>query len=42
MKSVRKNKSIKINSSEFGILSLIKEGLLGSCSRLMSEKESKQ
>ena len=42
MKLARKNKSIKISPSEFGILSLIKEGLLGSCSRLMNEKESEQ
>lgn len=42
MKSVRKNKSIQINKNEFGILSLIKEGLLGSCRHLMNQQESKE
>lgn len=42
MKSVRKNKSIIIDKNEFGILSLIKEGLLGTCTHLMDENETKQ
>lgn len=42
MKSVRKNKSILIDKNEFGILSLIKEGLLGTCTHLMDENETKQ
>lgn len=39
MKSARKNKNIIIDQNEFGILSLIKEGLLGTCTHLMNEKE---
>lgn len=39
MKSARKNKNITIDQNEFGILSLIKEGLLGTCTHLMNEKE---
>ncbi|AXP09334.1 sulfate adenylyltransferase [Campylobacter hepaticus] len=42
MKSVKKNKSIKIDQNEFGIFSLIKEGLLGTCTHLMDEKEVKE
>ncbi|MCW1548840.1 hypothetical protein OLS49_02640, partial [Campylobacter jejuni] len=35
----KKNKNIIIDQNEFGILSLIKEGLLGTCTHLMNEKE---
>ncbi len=35
-----KNKSLNINKNELGILSLIKEGLFGTCKHLMSEEES--
>ncbi|EKJ5634110.1 sulfate adenylyltransferase [Campylobacter coli] len=42
MKSAKKNKSIIIDKNELGILSLIKEGLLGSCTHLMDEHETKQ
>lgn len=40
MKSARKNKNITIDQNEFGILSLIKESLLGTCTHLMNEKKS--
>ncbi|EOJ1389315.1 sulfate adenylyltransferase, partial [Campylobacter jejuni] len=40
MKSAKKNKSIIIDKNELGILSLIKEGLLGSCTHLMDEHET--
>ncbi len=36
----KKNKNITIDQNEFGILSLIKEGLLGTCTHLMNEKKS--
>ncbi|MBM0637280.1 sulfate adenylyltransferase [Campylobacter sp. VicNov18] len=39
MKSARKNKTIFIDQNELSILSLIKEGLLGDCTHLMTEKE---
>ena len=39
MKS-KESKSLAISQNEFGILSLIKEGLLGNCTHLMSERES--
>ncbi|MFQ6342205.1 sulfate adenylyltransferase [Campylobacter sp. VTCC 70190] len=42
MKSARKDKSIIIDQNELGILSLIKEGLLGTCTHLMNEKESNE
>ncbi|MCX2682682.1 sulfate adenylyltransferase [Campylobacter sp. MIT 21-1685] len=42
MKSARKNKSLTIDKNEFGILSLIKEGLLSSCTHLMTQKESEE
>ncbi|MCW1359790.1 sulfate adenylyltransferase [Campylobacter sp. CCS1377] len=35
----RKNKQITIQKNEFEILSLIKEGMLGTCTHLMSEEE---
>lgn len=42
MKSQRKNKSIIIDENELKILTLIKEGLLGTCTHLMSEKEREE
>lgn len=37
-----KNKGLTISKNEFGILSLIKEGLFGTCRHLMNERESRE
>ncbi|TKX32948.1 sulfate adenylyltransferase [Campylobacter aviculae] len=39
---LRKNKNIVINKNELGILSLIQEGLLGTCTHLMDENENRE
>ena len=42
MEFQEKNETLNINKNELGILSLIKEGLFGTCKHLMNEEESQK
>ncbi|MCH5335892.1 MAG: sulfate adenylyltransferase [Campylobacter sp.] len=42
MEFQEKNKGLNISKNELGVLSLIKEGLFGTCKHLMSEEESQK